>query len=525
MEKSRLSYKGLAKQAERLLANDSILTTSSSDIDENYVNNEKSFRNQTNQNQDDLPKNRSISNLKKAVKKGEKSIKKSIDVVQLNTKKQRSKSRSKSFNKTVTIDGKSCHKEKQDMKVAIDKMHKTIGSQQKKLKGLYQKIIQERDETKNLTVEAFEGRKKDPILKDLQEKLGQSQANELHLIKELNEQQQIGKEALQKLYELQDESIAEIEKVKKYYKDYYYRINLEDKEDLESQIRMLESEIRVIKSEKEEQQENIKSKQEGKYDQILAEMKRVDNDLSRRTHEFERLTQEHDNVLGENENYKAENERLIKVNQAYFDEKMFSTTKDNEKLMRENDALRDQVTNLHQQLLENDDMSEKEISKLSDSLCSLQNELRELKSSMRSRNDDTTQDIQERMKLKRQIDELTSENEDKVRMLKEKDINYREQLELINEKVSNLQNELKKVSGYEMKIEELNKELMTKNIGLQQAKKNYKEKLHSRKKIQLEQKREWSNIYNELVGEVKTLKFEIDTAGLGSRKILNRNNY
>ena len=134
----------------------------------------------------------------------------------------------------------------------------------------------------------------------------------------------------------------------------------------------------------------------------------------------------------------------------------------------------------------------------------------------------------ERISMKQRIEELESELDDRERRIRElngaiseKDQTFVEQLEQINDKVFFLQGELSKLTEYELKIDELNRTVSQKNSEIEQNKAHYQEKLQAKKKAAQQQKQEWSTIYNELLGEIKKLKIEIDSLGIQNKQLLS----
>ena len=106
----------------------------------------------------------------------------------------------------------------------------------------------------------------------------------------------------------------------------------------------------------------------------------------------------------------------------------------------------------------------------------------------------------------------------KDNIIKEKDYVYKTELEKINEKVYTLQDELSKMIESEQKTTEMTRDLQERNDEIFELKKYYKDKMHA-KKIDLEkQKREWSNVYNELFSEIKFLKNKNDNLEKENKK-------
>ena len=364
-------------------------------------------------------------------------------------------------------DNSSCYKQKYILKTKINDLERILLKQEKKMKNLVKKVDNEKQEISHLTDKLRNSHKKDLKIEDLQNRVQNLQENELHLMKELAEQQKLSKEALNKLANIQEDSMNEIDRIKKYYRDFYNKQNEEEQHQYESKYKRLES-----------------------------ENEKLVNDL--RTLETEK------NLEKTKDSISLSNEILLLNNQ----------------LSQKNldiDKLKTEVKQLKSTIRENERSALLELKSLRNSLETLNEENHLLKT---SENQFSRRDINEKLTQKRKIDELEIIISQKDNIIKEKDYAYKAQLEKINEKVYTLQGELSKMVESEQRADEITRDLQQRNDEIFELKKYYKEKIHKKKITLEEQKKEWSMIYNELLSEIKYLKNEIDNLGDENKKLL-----
>ena len=359
-------------------------------------------------------------------------------------------------------------KDNYSLRIKLQEMKKNIQSKEKKIKRLYDNIFEEREEIKALTAQANDSRKKEVILQELSSKIKTLQQNEISLMRELSDQQNIAKDALNKLYELQEESVAEIERIKKYYQEFYQQQNKENQEDLESQLQVL---------------------------------KRENERLTSTLRDFESLRS-----LEKASRSTALSNEIVSLNSQL-----------NLKAM-ENERLKNEVADLRNLLNEREEVLSLEKKNLKATIQELTEQNRALRSSEEAF---SQQEFEDRLQMKRRIDQLERELEQKDEQLKDQEKYFKDLLDKTNNKSQGLHRELKKLSEYEVRIEQLERELEIKENEIQLSKKYYKEKLNQREKSQKDQKEEWSKIYTELLNEIRGLKLEIDNLGLENKKLLS----
>ena len=364
-------------------------------------------------------------------------------------------------------DNVSSLKDNYTLRMKLSDLSKTVGKKNQQIKRLYENIYNEKEEIRELTIRANDASKKSRLVEEFQQKILDLQENEMNLIRELNEQQKISKDALTRLYELQDESVKEIESVKKYYKDFYGQQAADIKEETEHRIDDITNE----------------------KDNLIATVKNIES-----VKELERSKQ----VTA------LSNEIIL------LKEQLQLSNMDNE-------SLRSQNLGLKQSLKEQEDIATLEKNDLKQKI----QELLELNMKQKSTEEEyITRDTSEKTKLYRKVESLEREVNEKQHIISVKDQDYKHQLEAINEKVQGLQKELRRMSEYEVKIEALERDVTTKQSELELAKQYYKEKIAEKKKTQQDQKGEWSSIYNELLDEIKGLKSEIGMLGVENKRLI-----
>lgn len=465
------SKSSLARHAEKLLANNSLFsdTDRSPDHTRSTSHHRRSQKNTS--ESDDEP----VKMERKFVKKPKKKVvpyqSERSPIQKVRSQSQPKKQKSFSRNKSPVAkppEHVSSLKDNYSLRIKMTEMKKTLQKKEKKIKQLYNDIFDEREEIRTLSAKAYESKKKDFLMHDLHEKIKNLQQNEMSLMKELGDQQKIAKEALNKLYELQEESVTEIERLKRYYKEFY------DKQSTE---------------------------QRGHYESKIEELQRETESLLSTVKDYE----------------SAKNMDKANKSMALSSEIVNLNSQLNMKSM-ENEHLRAEINDLKQMLKDKDRITNVELENLKVSL----DELAEQNRALRTSEDVfSNREIQSRMQQKREIDELERELDIKDDKMREQERSFRDQLDKINEKVQGMHRELRRLPEYEVRIDQLQKELEIKDNEVQLAKKYYKEKLALKKKTQQDQKQEWSNIYNELLGEIRGLKTEIDSLGHENKKLLS----
>lgn len=355
---------------------------------------------------------------------------------------------------------KSCQQEKYLLKSKIRDLESKIDNQGKKVKTLYERVLGKREEVKDLTNQLLESKKKNLVILDLKEKIKALETNELGLVQELNEQQKEAKKLLHKLYGLQEEFALEAENSKKEYQEYCNRY-IEDKENQwAAKMRLLE-----------EENWRLRGKIREMEDVEVIEMKRWESEANK----------EIIALRGELKERALESQRA-----------------------------KEEVMLLTENLKQTEKMSMREMRSLQSSVELLSDQNRALRL-----NEDEiyNKEYYEKSQLKGKIEGLQRELAQKERLMKERESEHREQVEGLNKKILELREDLKRNGEYNEKIDKLEKSLIIKEDELALSKKFYEEALESRKVMQEQQKREWSSAYNELLGEVRILKGEMDSLG------------
>ena len=467
MDRQEYSKMSLGRHGENLYPTNDISTDSDhSRENTRSTSHHKRIRRDTTDSEDDHSKTHKKT-VKKAKKKTGTRTEKS-QIARSHSKKRAKSTHRKKVPHPHPPENLSTLKDNYSLRIKLQEMKKNIQSKEKKIKRLYDNIFEEREEIKALTAQANDSRKKEVILQELSSKIKTLQQNEISLMRELSDQQNIAKDALNKLYELQEESVAEIERIKKYYQEFYQQQNKENQEDLESQLQVL---------------------------------KRENERLTSTLRDFESLRS-----LEKASRSTALSNEIVSLNSQL-----------NLKAM-ENERLKNEVADLRNLLNEREEVLSLEKKNLKATIQELTEQNRALRSSEEAF---SQQEFEDRLQMKRRIDQLERELEQKDEQLKDQEKYFRDLLDKTNNKSQGLHRELKKLSEYEVRIEQLERELEIKENEIQLSKKYYKEKLNQREKSQKDQKEEWSKIYTELLSEIRGLKLEIDNLGLENKKLLS----
>jgi hypothetical protein len=97
------------------------------------------------------------------------------------------------------------------------------------------------------------------------------------------------------------------------------------------------------------------------------------------------------------------------------------------------------------------------------------------------------------------------------------EIDQQERIEELQKKVRSLQREVRVSAELEGKVEALKKELIRKENEIMELKTSFNKKLEKRKHSEIKQKKEWGIIYNDLLGEIRTLKGDLDSLSIENR--------
>jgi len=473
----------LARQAEKLLYEDPLASSDSSidfhrSLSPKFKSKDKSARKRPSANTEVLNKTRESTSrrLNQTTNTSRKSTTSKRVRSPINTSKIDDLSKSKTLEKrsnlaTTRVDDlvkpHSCQQEKYHLRLKINDLEELMNKQNQRVKKLYGRILDKRKEVQGLTDQLLESKKQGLIVLELKETIKALESNELSLVQELEEQQKVSRNALDKFYELQDDCLRETERNKRQCQDQFNHRLEEHQLQTQQKIRKLEEENWRLGSR-------------------IREMETME--------EIERTRQTI-----------AVNSEIVNLKNQVNDRNL------------ENERLRLEIQDLKQTLIDSEREASLEIKSLKHSLDNFIQQNRNLK---QREEEIYHKEIQEKNLLKRKVEDLQDDMEHKNKLLREKDLEQEEQLERFTRKVNTLQTDLKKLNDYEARVDELQKSLSIKDNELELTKKYYKEKLESRKHSQEQQKKEWTTIYNELLAEIKSLKGEIDSLGGENRRLI-----
>ena len=202
MEKHDYSKSALAKQIENLLADNSLFS------DSNPSHNNTRSTSAHNKSKKDI-RDVEGDNISKRNNKVKKTKKRKSEKSRSNSRQKKGKSlvRAKSP-LTRPPDHVSKLKDNYSLRMKMHEMKKLLETKEKKIQRLYDNIYDEREEVKALASQANSSKKKDILIQQLSDRVKKLQENEKNLMKELSDQQKVAKDALNKLYELQEESVT-----------------------------------------------------------------------------------------------------------------------------------------------------------------------------------------------------------------------------------------------------------------------------------------------------------------------------
>ena len=311
------------------------------------------------------------------------------------------------------------------------KLSKIVQKQKRALNELYDRLIKERQEVKEVTEKFFEAKKNDTLVLELQKKLRFLQSNELNLVSELKEQQRRSEKLTKKLDELHIQSEEKVESIEQTYKDYYSK-----QHDIE--IQKYKQQIEILKTQ---------------TDQLLATKQIL----------------EHARNIEDTSKCATESEVIALKSQL-------------EGKVRENNILSEEIERLKQ-----------------------------LK---------TKSEINQAEKEKR-VEELAIENQNtqneniQLRNLAEERIKLEESEKGRNENLE------KKLEVLVSRMQDLQIEVESKDDDYSKMEIFYKEKLEMTKRSQDQRKKEWTEIYYELLEEVKQLKSGMDVLSNGNQNLMS----
>jgi len=362
----------------------------------------------------------------------------------------------------------SCRQEKYLLRTKITELEDLIETQGSKLRKLHDKVVGKKEEVQELTEELVETKRKSLAVDHLQDKVRFLEVNEEGLVQELHEQQRVAQIALERLQEIEHVWSVERKQSKLDYEEYYKR-QLEDHQKLwESKMKKLEEENWQL------------------ADQIR-ELEKAD-DLERRRYEAD----VHKEIISLKARVREREE--------------------------ENEKLRDEVKEYKIKMTDIERSSSSEFKSLKRTIESLQQQNKQFAD---EKQEEAVIESRNKHKVSRKIQELQEELEQKESILRQRDNDDRIHLEKINKKVNGLQHELKRVREYQEKIERLEKSLAFKDNELDLTKQFYTKKLEENNIVQEEQRREWANLYDELVQEIRSLKGEIDNLGGDNQSLMS----
>lgn len=183
-------------------------------------------------------------------------------------------------------------KDNYSLRARIREMQRNLTEKEKRIKNLYQNIFHEREEVRALSNQVTESKKRDLSRLDLEDRIRKLQQNEAKLMLELTDQQEITKDAISNLYELQEESFREFERIEKYYQNLL-------EESLNKQQEAFENKIEVLKRENKSLSATIKNYQDtcdlqasNKTLSLVSEISTLKGTLKLKSLEIDKLRQE-----------------------------------------------------------------------------------------------------------------------------------------------------------------------------------------------------------------------------------------
>lgn len=119
----------------------------------------------------------------------------------------------------------------------------------------------------------------------------------------------------------------------------------------------------------------------------------------------------------------------------------------------------------------------------------------------------------------KRIKELEDTVAQKDREIAEKEGYYEGQIEDISSKVEELQHEVRKMGEYEDQVKDLTEQLELKDKELEMIKKYYIEKIQTRIDEHAKAKKEWTQVYHEMIHEMRNLKGEVGSLGFENQML------
>ena len=346
---------------------------------------------------------------------------------------------------------------KKELKDYLIELENKIEKQQKKLKNIKTSLEERKNNFQEYSKNLKETKKLEKLIETYENEKQRFEKNEIYLIKNLSDQQKLTKDALNKLYYYQEEGLKEKDQIRDFYE-------MQLKEQL--------------------------SKMENKYKNKIKTLKKTNNELIL-------------NKKGiENKGDELINNHMIEINS--LKNQLNLQIKENETLIKENFNLKTEVKERRERV---------------------ESDLNQLKSKMLMDNETLIRDNEEKVYLKQKVQALTKDLELKEKKTRENEEFYKQEIDKMEEKISVLQEKFSQSQEYKVKIEELTEMLKRKENECHIYKNMNQDKPVQKPSNQANQnqfqKQQWGKIYNELLDEIKGLKFEIDQLGSENKRLLS----
>ena len=260
---------------------------------------------------------------------------------------------------------------KRELKEYLFDLENKIEKQQKKIKNIKVSLEERKNNFQEYAKQLKETKKFEKLIENYELEKQRFEKNEMNLIKNLSDQQKLTKDALNKLYHYQEESLNEKEQLRQ-----YYEIQL--KEQLSKMEKKYKSKIKSLKKTKEDLillQKTQQGKEDGMVNNYEIEITSLKNQLNLQINENEGIIRE--NVALKTEI--RERREKVEVDLNHLKTKMLS---ENENLIKENEeklsfkqkiqALNKELDIKDRQTRENEEFYKQQIDKLEDKIATLQ---------------------------------------------------------------------------------------------------------------------------------------------------------
>lgn len=330
---------------------------------------------------------------------------------------------------------------KRELKEYLFDLENKIEKQQKKIKNIKVSLEERKNNFQEYAKQLKETKKFEKLIENYELEKQRFEKNEMNLIKNLSDQQKLTKDALNKLYHYQEESLNEKEQLRQYYE-------LQLKEQMSKMEKKYKSKIKSLKKTNEDLillQKTQQGKEDGMVNNYEIEITSLKNQLNLQIKENEGIIRENvalkteirerrekvevdlnhlkTKMLTENENLIKENEEKLS-----FKQKIQALTKEldlKERQTRENeefykqqiDKLEDKIANLQQKFYQSQENRSK-IEELTELLKRKENEITQYKNNTQEKNLQTMKNNMNQVNQKQQWSMIYTELIDEIKGLK-----------------------------------------------------------------------------------------------------------